>query len=71
MLGLPKGVVKLKTYNPQWVLEYEKERDILKKSIGNNIIDIQHVGSTSIEGLEAKPIIDIAIAVTSLEEGER
>jgi len=32
MLGLPKGVVKLEIYNPQWVLEYEKERDILKKS---------------------------------------
>jgi len=69
MLGLPKGVVKLETYNPKWILEYEKEKVIIENCIRENIIDIQHVGSTSIEGLAAKPIIDIAIGISSLEEG--
>ncbi|MGO1368844.1 MAG: GrpB family protein [Senegalia sp. (in: firmicutes)] len=69
MLGLPKGVVKLETYDPKWVLEYEREEDIIQNCIGNNIIDIQHVGSTSLEGLSAKPIIDIAIGVDSILEG--
>ncbi|MBS4535725.1 GrpB family protein [Clostridium sp. D2Q-14] len=71
MLGLPKGVVRLETYNPQWASEFEKEKDIIQENIGSYIIDIQHVGSTSIEGLISKPIIDIAIGVTSLYEGHK
>lgn len=69
MLGLPKGVVKLEAYDPEWVSEYEKEKSIIQDYIGNYIIDIQHVGSTSIEGLISKPIIDIAVGVDTLEEG--
>lgn len=71
MLGLPKGVVKLETYNSKWILEYEKEKAIIENCIRENIIDIEHVGSTSIEGLAAKPIIDIAIGVISILEGYR
>ena len=71
MLGLPKGAVRLETYNPQWVSAYENERRIIQDCIGNYIIDIQHVGSTSIEGLISKPIIDIAVGVTTLKEGQK
>ena len=71
MLGLPKGIVRLETYDPEWVLAYEREKFILQDCVGNYIIDIQHVGSTSIQGLASKPIIDIAVGVTSLEEGHK
>lgn len=67
MLGLPKGVVRLETFDPQWILEFEKEKAVIQDCIGKFIIDIQHVGSTSIEGLDSKPIIDIAVGVISLE----
>jgi GrpB-like predicted nucleotidyltransferase (UPF0157 family) len=65
MLGLHKDEVKLHPYNPNWVVEYEKEKSILQKILKHLALDIQHVGSTSIPGLSAKPIIDIAVAVQS------
>ena len=63
MLGLNKDKVELVPYDPNWKKEYEKEKVILQKVLGSFALDIQHVGSTSIPGLSAKPIIDIAVAV--------
>jgi GrpB-like predicted nucleotidyltransferase (UPF0157 family) len=68
MIGLKKGIVKVKKYNPEWQEEFNKERKNLKKIFGNVAISIEHVGSTSVVGLSAKPIIDIAIGVHSLED---
>lgn len=66
-IGLKKGFVKVEKYNPEWQEEFNKERKNLKKIFGDVAISIEHVGSTSIVGLSAKPIIDIAIGVNSLE----
>ncbi len=59
--------IELTPYDIQWpimaALEIKKLHNILPK---NHIIDIQHVGSTAIPGMTAKPIIDIQIAVDSL-----
>lgn len=71
MLGLPKGSVRLETYDFQWISAYENEKSIIHDCIGDYIIDIQHVGSTSITGLVSKPIIDIAVGVASLSEGHK
>lgn len=61
--------VGLVDYQPEWPLEAKREIERLKTVLpANCIIDIQHVGSTAIPGLPAKPIIDIMIAVTSLAE---
>jgi len=68
-IGLESGTVRLSRHNPEWEKIYLKERDLLLSAIGSSIIDIQHVGSTSIKGLKAKPIIDIAVAVESLQQG--
>ena len=68
MIGLHKDKVELYPYCADWVYEYEKEKEILLREIGNYIIDIQHVGSTSIPGLSAKPIIDIAVAVANKDK---
>ena len=46
----------------------EKEKKMLQDALKDVIIDIQHVGSTAIPGLPAKPIIDIAVAVPHLSE---
>lgn len=66
MIGLARGTVKLVPYTYEWKEEYNKEEKLLYSVIGENVLDIQHVGSTSIEGLCAKPIIDIAVGVESL-----
>jgi GrpB-like predicted nucleotidyltransferase (UPF0157 family) len=67
-LGLKKGFVKMEKYNPKWQEEFNKERKNLKKIFGDVAISIEHVGSTSVVGLSAKPIIDIAVGVDSLED---
>lgn len=67
MLGLDKDKVMLVAYDKNWAVEYKKEKECLLNIIGEYILDIQHVGSTSIEGLSAKPIIDIAVAVENVE----
>lgn len=69
-LGLVSGTVRIEEYNPEWKEEFLKEEALLRKELHDFEIDIQHVGSTSIVGCYAKPIIDIAIGVKSLEYGE-
>ena len=70
-IGLKRGVVKMCSYTDEWEKIYKKEKKLILVAIGKQILDIQHVGSTSILGLEAKPIVDIAIAVKSLNLGEK
>ena len=49
-------------YDPKWPLMYESERSLIVKALGENCLCIHHIGSTSIPGLSAKPVIDILIA---------
>ena len=68
MIGLRKGVVKLAPYTAEWKRLFEEEKTLLQSAIGQYVLGIQHVGSTAIPRMSAKPIIDIGIAVTSFEE---
>ena len=62
-LGLPHGQNYLVPHDPNWVSLFEEERLRLRAVLpANVIIDIQHVGSTAIKSIQAKPIIDIAVA---------
>lgn len=70
VIGLERGHVELVPYDPAWRRCYETERARLQAAIGNHVLDIQHVGSTSIPGMIAKPIIDIAVAVASFETAQ-
>lgn len=51
----------LEKHNPSWVKLYNQEAEKIKSILGNDVIDIQHIGSTAIKGITAKPIIDIAV----------
>jgi GrpB-like predicted nucleotidyltransferase (UPF0157 family) len=68
MIGLERGIVRLVPYTKEWERLFQAERPRLRAAAGKYVLDIQHVGSTSIPGMVAKPIIDIAIAVESFEE---
>ena len=68
MIGLPRGTVKLIPYTSEWARLFEEEKARLEAAIGDEVLDIQHVGSTSIPGMIAKPILDIGIAVKDYEE---
>lgn len=65
-----KRVIEVVEYDSAWKLKFEIEKSLLKGILGNAAIKIEHIGSTSIEGLAAKPIIDIQIEVTNLSELE-
>ena len=59
--------VKLHEYNALWPSLYEAERQRLLSLLPGTFLDIQHIGSTSIPGMRAKPIIDILAGVDSME----
>ena len=58
-------------YNPEWIDRFLREKESLLGAIGHLIIDLEHIGSTSIFDLAAKPIIDILIGVKTLEDAEK
>ena len=67
-LGLKRGTVALAKAHDAWNAHFERERVRLRKIVGPLALDIQHVGSTAIPGLFAKPIIDILMAIPSLND---
>ena len=58
-----KNVVVL-PYDPEWKNDFEEIKQELVNAIGDLIVGIEHVGSTSVEGLSAKPIIDIDVVIS-------
>ncbi|QKS70386.1 GrpB family protein [Paenalkalicoccus suaedae] len=58
-------------YNKQWTEEFSKEAKALHQALGQNVTHIHHIGSTSVDGLSAKPIIDFLIEVKDVEEVDR
>ncbi|GLB61812.1 MULTISPECIES: GrpB family protein [Bacillaceae] len=59
--------ITIEEWHPNWSKQYENEKFKLKEILSEKVISIEHIGSTSIEGLVAKPILDIAIGVNDLE----
>ena len=57
-----KSVV-VEKWNPKWKDEFERIVDSLGEEVIDNSVKIEHVGSTSVEGLSAKPIIDLDIVI--------
>ena len=67
MIGVERYKVALVPHDDNWAYEYQLTQNELKKILGDNIIEIHHVGSTAIKGIVSKPIIDIAVVVESIE----
>lgn len=65
MIGLKRGTVVLCEHDPEWEVEAAATIDRLKEILGECAVDIQHIGSTAIKTIKAKPIIDIAVACKS------
>jgi GrpB-like predicted nucleotidyltransferase (UPF0157 family) len=55
--------IEIHEYDPSWPLRYEQEQARVRSSLGERVVRIEHVGSTSVPVLPAKPIIDIALEV--------
>ena len=68
LLGLNRGKVNISPYRAEWNDLFELEKENVEEAVGEYVVDIQHVGSTSIQGMSAKPILDIAVAVRDFDE---
>ncbi|MCR8644415.1 GrpB family protein [Paenibacillus sp. N1-5-1-14] len=59
--------VIITTYDPIWAVDYEVERAKFVTALSDIIVGIEHIGSTSVPGLDAKPVIDMMIGVGDLD----
>ncbi len=64
--------IEIVNYNPDWANMFEREsasiRTVLRKDM---VAEIQHIGSTAVPGLAAKPVVDIMVGLHRLSDGQR
>jgi GrpB-like predicted nucleotidyltransferase (UPF0157 family) len=65
------GPITIQDYNPAWPALFEEERTRLQATLGPLVHTIEHVGSTSVPGQAAKPIVDLLVGVRSLAEARQ
>lgn len=70
MLGLKKGATEFHSHDLLWASEAEKTISQLKEIFKDYACDIQHIGSTAVRKIKAKPVIDIAVGVSDLRAVE-
>jgi GrpB-like predicted nucleotidyltransferase (UPF0157 family) len=66
MIGLKRKIIKLIPHHKSWVPFFEKEKTRILKSIPS--MNVEHVGSTAIPSISAKPIIDIALGIKKIKD---
>ena len=59
----PPETVAIVDYKPEWPRRYENAAAEIRASLGSVVLDVEHVGSTAVEGLAAKDVIDIDLTV--------
>jgi GrpB-like predicted nucleotidyltransferase (UPF0157 family) len=67
-IGLARGTVVVVPHDPQWVTRFNEEKAKLQQAFGNKIIAIEHIGSTSVPSLAAKPLIDMMAVIPQLSD---
>jgi GrpB-like predicted nucleotidyltransferase (UPF0157 family) len=65
------GSIVVCDYDPNWPILFEQESTRIKQALGPFALAIEHAGSTSVAGLPSKPIIDMLVAVPSLEQAKQ
>jgi GrpB-like predicted nucleotidyltransferase (UPF0157 family) len=70
-IGEPRvvnGAITIVDYDPAWPILFEQEARRIRAALRTGIVRMEHVGSTSVPGLAAKPIIDIVLAVADVTD---
>ncbi len=68
---LGDGPVEVVPYDPSWPQMFDEERGRILDALGSRAVGIEHVGSTAVPGLCAKPVIDIMVGVRTLDEAPK
>lgn len=63
--------VRVVPYDPAWPEQFQREAERLRAVLGENLLQLHHIGSTAVPGLWAKPILDIMPVVRDLREVDR
>lgn len=66
--GIEKREIVLVEPDPDWPARFERERERIVAALGPTAVRVDHVGSTSVPGLAAKPIVDIDVSVPDVED---
>lgn len=53
-------------YDPEWPAQYAAEADRIREALGDRIVAVEHIGSTAVPELAAKPIIDLMVGLRDL-----
>ena len=64
----PTDEIIIVDYDPFWQLQFVQEAEKIKKALNDPNLIVEHIGSTAVPGLCAKPIIDILVAVEALKD---
>jgi GrpB-like predicted nucleotidyltransferase (UPF0157 family) len=67
MIGLKRHTVKVVDHDPDWATLAVEACKVVRNACGELLVDVQHVGSTAVPELSAKPILDIAAAVVAID----
>jgi GrpB-like predicted nucleotidyltransferase (UPF0157 family) len=68
--GPEKREITIAEYDPEWPAKFERHAGIIAGALGSAALRIEHIGSTSVPGLAAKPVVDILVVVPdSADEG--
>lgn len=70
MSSAKNEIIEIVEYDSKWTVANQQEKELITATLKQEIIDIQHIGSTSVLGLSAEPIIDILVAVNKLNTAE-
>ena len=72
MTGIwPRQTIVVAPYSAAWPLQFERQAARIRKALKESALGIEHIGSTAVPGLAAKPVIDIHLAVeNSADEGK-
>lgn len=61
--GAEKVEIRILDYDPNWPREFAAHARVIARALGNTALQIEHIGSTSVPSLAAKPIIDVLVVV--------
>lgn len=70
-LRLHNAPILLLQYSPEWPMLFGREAERVRATLGERVLQLEHVGSTAVPGLAAKPIIDMALAVADSADEPR
>jgi GrpB-like predicted nucleotidyltransferase (UPF0157 family) len=62
--------ISIVEYNPQWPELYQLEAGRIRTILGSRVLRLEHIGSTSVSGLAAKPVVDMTLAVVDSADEE-